>query len=602
MAAAHWRKRRTLELVAVALFAVALAIAAYATNLLRSSEQQTLDARYSIRGRQPTPRDLVIVGVNHETLETIRRQWPYPRHYTARVIENLVRAGAKSIAVDLQFTQRTNRAEDIALAEAVESAHGKIALATAEIGPHGETNILGGNEFLKEIGARPASAVLLLDSDGVVRNFPWGTNDLQSLGVVAYELTSHRHVSRSTFDHGALPVDFVGPPESIPEISYSKVDKGEYAANEFRGKTVLLGATAPILQDVHDTATSGSRVMSGPEIWANVENTLALGVPLKRAPAWLDILLICLMGAVVPLACLRLRGVASTLLAIPLAALYAVGVQVAFNSGLIVSFVYAMLALLLATLGTLLVLYQSEAAERERVRDLFGRFVAPDVIEQVVERAGDNLRLTAVERDCTVLFSDLRGFTSFSETQPAARVIDVINTYLSEMTDAIQDHGGTMICYMGDGIMAVFGAPLDQPDHADRAVQAALEMIGPRLEHFNDWMNANGHDHRFAMGVGLNSGTVMAGNIGAENRVEYTALGDTTNTAARLEGMTKGSGHMLFFADSTRARLHHEYPGMQEVGELEVRGRVQKVPVWTIEAEAAPEAGDAQAASSPTAG
>ena len=110
---------------------------------------------------------------------------------------------------------------------------------------------------------------------------------------------------------------------------------------------------------------------------------------------------------------------------------------------------------------------------------------------------------------------------------------------------------------MGDGIMAVFGAPLEQPDHADRALAAATEMIGPRLDRFNDWLAEQGHDHRFAMGVGLNSGPVMAGNIGAEQRVEYTALGDTTNTASRLEGMTKGSGHMLFIADSTRERLRN---------------------------------------------
>lgn len=583
--ATEWHRRRTGQLLVVAAVAVGCALLAYATNLLRSTEEQSVDARFSIRGPQPKPSKIVVVAIDNATLAQAfhNYQYPFPRRFDADVIERIFRGGAKSIAVDLQFTQKTVRAEDERLAEAVELAHGHIALATTQIGPHGETGILGGNEVLKELGARPASAILLLDSDGTVRNFARGVSGVPSLGVAAYEIASGKRVSGSIFDHGELPIDFVGGPESIATVSYQNVYTGRYPADEFRGKTVILGATAPVLQDVHATATSGSKTMPGPEIWANVAHTLELGVPLKKAPAWLDVLLICVMGAAVPLACLRIRGLAATLLAIPLAALWTLAVQLAFNGGLILTFVYALLALLLATLGTLLVLYQTEALEKERVRDLFGRFVAPDVIEQVVERAGDSLRLNAVERDCTVLFSDLRGFTSFSETQPAARVIDVINTYLSEMTDAIQGEGGTLICYMGDGIMAVFGAPLDQPDHADRAVRAATEMIGPRLERFNDWMNANGHAHRFAMGVGLNSGTVMAGNIGAENRVEYTALGDTTNTAARLEGMTKGSGHMLFFADSTRERLKGEYAGLEEVGELEVRGRVAKVPVWTIE-------------------
>jgi adenylate cyclase len=204
------------------------------------------------------------------------------------------------------------------------------------------------------------------------------------------------------------------------------------------------------------------------------------------------------------------------------------------------------------------------------------------VVAQVVARTDDNLRLGAVERDCTVLFSDLRGFTSFSEKQPAHAVIEVVNCYLNEMTEAILGAGGTLVAYMGDGIMALFGAPLEQPDHADRALAAATEMIGVRLQRFNAWLAENGHDHVFAMGVGVNSGVVMAGNIGSERRVEYTALGDTTNTASRLEGMTKGSGHMLFVADSTRERLTDPEGALVLVGELEVRGRVQAVPVWTL--------------------
>jgi adenylate cyclase len=165
---------------------------------------------------------------------------------------------------------------------------------------------------------------------------------------------------------------------------------------------------------------------------------------------------------------------------------------------------------------------------------------------------------------------------------PATNVIEVVNCYLNEMTEAILAAGGTLISYMGDGIMAVFGAPLEQPDHADRALAAATEMIGPRLDTFNAWIAEHGHDHRFVMGVGINSGPVMAGNIGSEQRVEYTALGDTTNTASRLEGMTKDSGHMLFIADTTRERMKQPPSELVLVGELEVRGRVEPVPVWTV--------------------
>jgi adenylate cyclase len=136
---------------------------------------------------------------------------------------------------------------------------------------------------------------------------------------------------------------------------------------------------------------------------------------------------------------------------------------------------------------------------------------------------------------------------------------------------------------MGDGIMAVFGAPLAQEDHADRALSAAREMLGHRLDRFNDWLAEQGHDHRFAMGVGLNSGPVMAGNVGAEARVEYTAIGDTTNTASRLESMTKGSGTMLFVSQTTRDRMKSPPEDLRRFDELQIRGREARLVVWTLD-------------------
>ena len=587
MGRAAWRRRKAALLLVVAFVACGVGVVAYATNLLRRSEEQTIDARFSVRGPETPPANIVIVAIDNASLQEMNErklasEFPFPRKYDAKVIDRLREGGARVIAIDLQFTQQTNETEDNELIEAIGRAHGRTVLTTTSVGTNGETQILGGNGLLAEIGARPASARLTVDSDGTVRRFPFQDHHLKSFGVVTNEVETGKLVHASLFEDGTLPIDFVGPPETFRSISYSKVLTGNYPANAFRGKTVILGATAPVLQDVHSTATTNGLVMSGPELWANAVSTLQRGVPLRGVPAWVDVLLIIAIGAIAPLASLRLPPLRSLLAALAGAIIFTVAAQLAFNNGRIVSVVYPLLALAIASLGTLAVVYLSEAIERERVHDLFARFVPPDVIAQVVARTDDNLRLGAVERDCTVLFSDLRGFTSFSETQPASRVIDVVNTYLNEMTEAIQDAGGTLISYMGDGIMAVFGAPLEQTDHADRALTAAIEMIGPRLDGFNDWLGQEGHEHRFRMGVGLNSGPVMAGNIGSERRVEYTALGDTTNTASRLEGMTKGTGHMLFVAQSTRDRLEHPPQQLELYGELDIRGRTEKLPVWTI--------------------
>ncbi len=578
-------------LIVVALLAAGLGVASYATHLLRRSELQTIDARFAIRGTRKPPKDIVFVAVDNATLDELGRaghRFPYPRRYDARVIDQLRRAGARTIAIDLEFTERSDEPDDVALVEAIERAHGKVVLAADQVERGGAARVLFGAtpSILREIGARAGDVRLRphveVDSDGVTRNVGYSYNGLRSFPVVTAEVTTGHPIPPGLFDGGKLPIDFSGPPETIDSISYSKVLDGHFDPQAVKGKTVIVGASAPILGDIHATPTTNGGQMAGPEIWANAVDTVLRGGPLRFAAGWLNILLICLFGAIVPLGSLKVRGWRSLLDALALAALFTIAVQVAFNSGLIIAFVYPLLALALGTLGTLAVLYMNEALERQRIRDVFSRFVPADVVDEVLASADENLRLGGVERDCTVLFSDLRGFTSFSETQPAAQVIEVVNYYLNEMTEAILGAGGTLIAYMGDGIMAVFGAPLEQTDHADRALRAAREMIGPRLQRFNAWLGEQGFEHDFVMGVGLNSGTVMAGNVGSEERVEYTAIGDTTNTAARLESMTKGSGTMLFVSESSRERMREEAAGLVWVGEFDVRGREAKMRVWTL--------------------
>jgi adenylate cyclase len=581
------QRRKTVSLLVVALLASGLGVLAYATHTLKRSELQTIDARFSIRGGQSPPRDVVLVEIDNATLQELSRlrlpsEFPFPRRDHAQVIDHLRRAGASVIAMDLEFTHETDRADDNALIEAIGRAHGKTVLAATEVAPGGRTDVLGGDNLLAQLGARAAEVRLTVDSDGSIRRFGYSYNGLHNFAVVTAETATGHSIPASRFEHGTLPIDFAGPPGTITAISYSKVLLGHFPPALFRGKIVIVGASAPILQDAHVTATSGTGQMAGPEIMANATSTLLRGVPLKDVSGAINLALIVLLGLAVPLGSTRLRRRRSLLDALALAAVFTVATQVEFDNGLIVSFVYPLLALTLGMIGTLGVLYIVEAIERERVKDMFSRFVPGGVVDEVLASTDENLRLGGVERDCTVLFSDLRGFTSFSESQPAARVIEVVNYYLNEMTEAILEAGGTLISYMGDGIMAVFGAPLEQDDHADRALAAAREMIGPRLQRFNAWLGEQGFGHSFEMGVGLNSGVVMAGNVGSSQRVEYTAIGDTTNTASRLEGMTKDSEAMLFISATTRDRLTTAIDELALVGEVDIRGRTGRLAVWTI--------------------
>jgi adenylate cyclase len=598
---AKWRRRRRLLLALVALVSAGLGILTHATGIFHRPELESIDARFHVRGTQKSlVKDFLIVGVDSQTLSRFEQEsvktggrfdaeWPFPRRYHARVIDNLVKAGAKRIAIDIQFTQATDPTDDNDLAEAIAHA-GHVVLAPTQVGSHGSTDVLGGNANLWSFGhSVAADAINVPDTDGVYRRMQYSYQGLETFGTAIAAEAMGRPVSPKLFGGptATVPIDYAGPPGTVPAISYYKVYDGDFPVSMVRGKIVIIGVTASILQDVHQTPTSGSGgaggvLMAGSEIVANAAATVMNGIPLRDDAGWVNVLLIIVLGCAAPLLGLRGWAVRALFGGVVIGVLYAVAAQLAFNSGRIIVVTDPEFALAAGIVGTLTVVYLGEAFERQYARTTFARFVPPGVVDQVLASTDDDLRLAGVERVCTVMFSDLRGFTKFSEGQPVEKVIGVVNHYLNEMTEAIQGEGGTLIAYMGDGIMAVFGAPLDQVDHADRAVRAAREMIGPRLKGFNDWLAAQGHVSGFRMGVGLNTGQVMCGNVGAEQRVEYTAIGDTTNTASRLEGMTKGGTNMLFVAEATRDWMVEPPDDLEFVDEFEVRGREAKMRIYSI--------------------
>ncbi|MEA2271341.1 MAG: adenylate cyclase [Solirubrobacteraceae bacterium] len=572
---------RALLLAAICVVVGGVAVTAFATNVLRATELQSVDARFEIRGRHAQPRDVVVVAIDTRTFEQLRKQWPFPRSVHAQAIDRLRRAGARVIAYDVQFSEPSqDPAEDNRLVDAVSHTH-NVVLSTTEADSQGEPNVFGGGGILREIGARAGNTVLPPDPSGVIRRIPYAAGLLPSFAVVAagaFDGTRVPFTSPRTDTHW---IDYVGPPGTVRTVSFSDVVRGTFPPGVFRGKIVVVGASVPTLQDVHPTPTSGNELMSGPEIQANAILTARRGFPLSPAPKWVGILLVALASLLVPLAALRLSAGPIVLLAVAAMAGLCAACQLAFNAGTILPFVYPAGAVVLSSGGALAVDAVTNAFERERIRDLFSRFVPEQVVDAVVSQA-EGLRLESVEVDGTVLFSDLRGFTTYSEAHPAKQVIEVLNRYLTEMSEAIMENGGTLISYMGDGIMAIFGAPIEQPDHADRGVATARSMAGERLDRFNEWMRENGYGDGFQMGVGVNTGRIMVGNIGSERRLDYTAIGDVTNTASRLEGMTKGTPHSVFVGAETRARMTGDTDGLMVIGEQPVRGRTASITIFSI--------------------
>jgi adenylate cyclase len=221
--------------------------------------------------------------------------------------------------------------------------------------------------------------------------------------------------------------------------------------------------------------------------------------------------------------------------------------------------------------------------EQDRVRTVFTRFLPEPIAAEMLARSEGQPSIRPVRLWATVMFVDLRGFTTFSESLPVEQVVTVLNRYQGTMGDAVLDHGGTLVDYLGDGLYAVFGAPIESVDHADRAIAAARDMVGDRLSDFNGWVRAEGVHDGFGMGIGLNSGRVMSGTLGSERRIDYAVIGDTVNTAARIEQLTKQTGNAILIADQTRTNMTGPTDALTFVDEFEIRGKQSRIKLWTAD-------------------
>lgn len=568
----------------MALVAALVAVVTEELGGLVAIERASLKVRYDLRGDDPGrigPVPIAVVGIDDRTLNAADGpgQFPFRRRWHARLLNRLRAAGVRTVAYDVEFTERTTDLDDNRLIEAVGRTP-RIVLAASEIAEDGTTRTLGGVETQRAFGARVGHATVEVDDDGILRRTTYARSKLSSFAVATAERTTGRRVDRGRFDaDGDALIDWVGGNRTVPTYSFVDVLRGRVGARELRGRIVVVGATSPVLKDVVSTPMDDALQMAGPEVQANAIATVLRGVPLREAP-WPLGLLLTVLAAALPTVAARRRRAFGTVVAV-VAGVVAVAVLgwVAFLADRVLPVAEPLFALGLGALGAVSAAAAFEAVEVRRTREIFSRFVSTDVVDDVLARTDDDVRLGGLRVDATVLFCDLRGSTALLQTLEPERGIAVLNRFLGAMSDCVDGHGGTLVGYRGDGLMAVFGAPLEQDDHADRAVACAREMAGPALERCHAALRADGVDQRLRMGVGVASGEVMAGNVGSERRMEYTAIGDPANVAARLEGLTKDHGRPILVAAGTVERLAST-DGLDPLGPVPVRGRTGTVEVW----------------------
>jgi adenylate cyclase len=562
-----WRQRRgrLLQLWAVGLVAACAVTGASAMGYLESLQARALDLLIYLQSpRQPT--GLVIVAIDDAAFDALGRRQPLPRDYLARVLRGVTRAGATVVGFDISLRTASSPEDDRALAAAI-----------AEFVARGERRLVVAGTALPSAGplADPVIGHLVIssapdvpvDPDAIVRRAVLRVGGMPSFAaaVANVPVSDPRTVYR---------INFIGPAGSfliIPSDALAAIgDAGVDIAgdNPLRGSTVLVGGTFADGRDVHRTPYG---LMPGVEIQANIIYMLATG-SLVRPAGWLA-------GFTVQLVAVFLAGLVMVAMrplwgtAVCLAGALLLGVPASYlafsRGGYWVDFLLPVAVTSLLGVG-------ADVLSKRRLRDALGRYVSPEVAARVERNPGD---LEGERRQVSILFTDLRGFTTLSERMAPEQMAARLTEYFDAMTSAIFVRRGMVNDFIGDAILAVFGAPLDDPEHARHAILSALAMT-ETLGKLNERWSSEGLPP-LRMGVGIHTGEVFAGNVGRAGKVKYAVVGDTVNLASRVEGLNKEMGTTMLVTEATYRAAGLELE-VKDRGLVSVKGREEPVRVYEV--------------------
>jgi CHASE2 domain-containing sensor protein len=376
-------------LAIVALGAIGLAMFAYSTHLLRSLELSTVDTRFAIRGNEKAPKNIVIVAIDDASIATINKQWPFPRAVQAEVLNQIGAGHPSVVAYDIAFSDPSSlgQKDDGALLNALGNSNinGEVVLSFQETDSKGDVRLFGLGQTqsaLRQAGVEPGSTLVPADPGGYIRRTSYSINKLVTFPIATAEVATGKRVRPFS---GSRWIDYIGPASTFDTVSFGDVYSGKVPLGFFENKIVVIGPTASDLHDLHPTSTDAQ--MSGAEVQANAIDTVLRGFPLSAASDTINILLIIALAVAVPLAGLRLGPPAMLGFAIAVGAVFAVVVQLAFQGGTIVAFVYPMLGLVLSAGGAAVVGVQADRREHQRLRSLFAAS-APLIVEHVLNGEG----------------------------------------------------------------------------------------------------------------------------------------------------------------------------------------------------------------------
>jgi adenylate cyclase len=620
---AHYTRRPVVRALLLGLgVSVAITVLSH-TGYYAGWERWAVDQFLFFRERIPSSA-VVVVAVDEETFQALGERQPLDRRFLAELADFLLKSGARAVALDIQLSRASDSERDAALVAASRRwPAGRVAFASVARARDGAPSRYEmGGAFSPALSATPAFANAPIGNDGMIRRMTpvlpsVGEGSLPSLALAALagaagytpqrlmaalrdpgarlelpvtdaagRLDRTDAISVETLANSRWRVDYTGRPGSVttfPALALVQVARSgaEPAAdNPFADKIVFVGATFAESRDFYPTPMG---LMAGVEIQANMLHTLLARRVLLPPNPWLNLALLAGACTASALLSLWLRPVWMYAAMGGVVAVFAVVSYEAYTrGGYWLDFVAPMFAMRA---------YQKTADRlaRRRVERAFGQYVSLEVMDRVVREGAE---LSGEVRTVSVLMSDVRGFTTLSETMPPAEITRIMNEYFAEMIDVVMQRRGMVNDFIGDGLLAVFGAPVDDAEHAWHAVSAAAAMQDA-LAGLNARWRARG-GVTLAIGVAVNTGDVFAGNLGSPRRKKYAVMGDPVNAVARIEGLNRDLGTTILISGATLASVKGRV-SVRDRGSVAVKGKTNTVDIFELlSAEGAP-GGDARA-------
>ncbi|RKR68870.1 adenylate cyclase [Acidovorax sp. 94] len=582
--------RRQQQVYALAACALALLLVGAATfsRTWHALEFKTFDVLTAWTAPQRTALPVVILAIDEPTFQELQHTWPFPRSVHAALLKRLHDEGAAAVGLDIVFADPSTEAEDAALAQAIAETGPVVLAATREKIDSSNAalwlDVMPLQRFL-DAGADAGDAGVEPDDDFVVRRVP-----------VAREGFALRLAQRAAEARGKLPVlrhfDWIGyrgPRGTFDTRSYYQaLEPGLLPAGFFKNKIVLVGRSARTATELSRSqadlfnspfgTAGGERLFPGVELQATLVDNYLMGAGLRSVSDGWTLALVLLLVPLLLWGNRRLHPAGAAALAAALVAAIAGASWWLFGRFQLWWPPLLPAAAAVAVYGAAALAGYAFVRRRARqTRVMFAQYVPPAVVSRLIAQP-ELMRLGGEAREVTLMFTDLANFTTLSEQLSAEQTVEVLTAYFNAMTPIVHATGGTVDKFIGDAVMAFWGAPLDDPQHAEHAVTAAISMQQAMQVLVAD-LRARGLPP-IHMRIGLHTGRVVVGNVGSEQRFSYTAIGDAVNLAARLEGANKAFGTGILLSAATAAQLPSSV-ALRALDDVVVKGKTEPVRVFT---------------------